>query len=188
VEKAIREILEKIGEDPDRPELLQTPRRVGESLLELTKGSRESLDEICAGSIFDEPSQAMVLVRDVSFYSLCEHHMLPFFGRAHIAYIPDGKIIGLSKLARIVEHFSRRLQVQERMTQQIAETLHGLVKPEGLGVLIEATHLCMVMRGVQKKEGSVAVTSALRGSFLRDERTRLEFLALVGRGFKIPTP
>lgn len=187
VEKAIREILLKIGEDPDRPELLETPRRVSESLLELTRGSRESLDDICAGAIFDEPSQAMVLVRDVSFYSVCEHHMLPFFGKAHIAYIPNGKIIGLSKLARIVEHFSRRLQVQERMTQQIAETLHGLIRPEGLGVLIEASHLCMVMRGVQK-EGSVAVTSALRGSFLKDERTRLEFLALVGRGFKIPSP
>ena len=187
MEKAIREILEKIGENPERPELIHTPKRVTESILELTRGSRESLDEICSGAIFDETSQAMVLVRDVSFYSLCEHHMLPFFGKAHIAYIPDGKIIGLSKLARIVEHFARRLQVQERMTQQIAETLQGLIRPEGLGVLIEASHLCMVMRGVQK-EGSVAVTSALRGSFLRDERMRLEFLALVGRGFKIPSP
>jgi GTP cyclohydrolase IA len=187
VEEAIREILKKIGEDPERAELKETPRRVSESLLELTRGARENIDEICKGAIFDDPSQAMVLVRDISFFSLCEHHLLPFFGRAHIAYIPNGKIIGLSKLARIVEHFSRRLQVQERMTQQVAETLHSLIKPYGLGVLIEATHLCMVMRGVQK-EGSVAVTSALRGSFLKDERTRLEFLALVGRGFKIPSP
>jgi GTP cyclohydrolase IA len=187
VEESIKEILKKIGENPERPELKETPRRVSESLLELTKGARENIDEICKGAIFDDPSQAMVLVRDISFFSLCEHHLLPFFGKAHIAYIPNGKIIGLSKLARIVEHFSRRLQVQERMTQQVAETLHGLIKPFGLGVLIEATHLCMVMRGVQK-EGSVAVTSALRGSFLKDERTRLEFLALVGRGFKIPSP
>jgi len=129
----------------------------------------------------------MVLVRDISFYSLCEHHLLPFFGKAHIAYIPDGKIIGLSKLPRIVEHFSRKLQVQERMTEEIAETISSLIKPYGMGVLIEAMHLCMVMRGVQK-ENSIAVTSSLRGSFLRDERTRLEFLALIGRGFKIPTP
>lgn len=185
MEDAIREILAKIGEDTGRVELRETPSRVSESLMELTRGTRENLEEICSGAIFDEPSQSMVLVRDISFYSLCEHHMLPFFGKAHIAYIPNGRIIGLSKLPRIVEHFSRRLQVQERMTQQIAETLHGLIRPEGLGVLIEATHLCMVMRGVQK-ENSVAVTSALRGSFLKDERTRLEFLALVGRGFKIP--
>lgn len=182
---AIREILKKIGENPEKPELKETPARVSESLMDLTRGAREDIGDICAGAIFDEPSQAMVLVRDISFYSLCEHHMLPFFGKAHIAYIPNGRIIGLSKLPRIVEHFSRRLQVQERMTQQVAETLQGLIRPEGLGVLIEATHLCMVMRGVQK-EGSVAVTSALRGSFLKDERTRLEFLALVGRGFKIP--
>lgn len=187
MEEAIKEILRQIGENPERPELLETPRRVKESFLELTKGSRENVQDLCKGAIFDDPSQAMVLVRDISFYSLCEHHLLPFFGKAHIAYIPNGKIIGLSKLARIVEHFSRRLQVQERMTQQVAETLQGLIKPFGLGVLIEATHLCMVMRGVQK-EGSVAVTSALRGNFLKDERTRLEFLALVGRGFKAPSP
>ncbi|MFB3851128.1 MAG: GTP cyclohydrolase I FolE [Acidobacteriota bacterium] len=185
MEEHIKALLKFIDDNPEREELKETPRRVKESFLELTKGTRENIDEICKGAIFDEPSQAMVLVRDVSFYSLCEHHILPFFGRAHIAYIPNGKIIGLSKLPRIVEHYARRLQVQERMTQQIAETIQNLIKPCGLGVLIEATHLCMVMRGVQK-EGSVAVTSALRGSFLRDERTRLEFLALIGRGFKIP--
>lgn len=180
MEEHIKEILKFIGEDPEREELKQTPRRVKESYLELTRGMRENIKEICKGAIFDEPSQAMVLIKDISFYSLCEHHLLPFFGKVHIAYIPNGKIIGLSKLPRIVEHYSRRLQVQERMTQQIAETIQGLIKPFGLGVLIEATHLCMVMRGVQK-EGSVAVTSALRGSFLRDERTRFEFLNLIGK-------
>jgi GTP cyclohydrolase I len=183
MEEHIKAILKFLDENPEREELKETPRRVKESLLELTRGTRENINEICKGAIFDEPSQAMVLVRDISFYSLCEHHILPFFGKAHIAYIPNGKIIGLSKIPRIVEHFSRRLQVQERMTQQIAETIQGLIKPFGLGVLIEATHLCMVMRGVQK-EGSVAVTSALRGSFLRDERTRFEFLNLIGKSYK----
>lgn len=180
MEEKIKEILKFIGEDPEREELKQTPRRVKESYLELTRGMRENIEEICRGAIFDEPSQAMVLVKEITFYSLCEHHLLPFFGKVHIAYIPNGKIIGLSKLPRIVEHFSRRLQVQERMTQQIAETIQSLIKPYGLGVLVEATHLCMVMRGVQK-EGSIAVTSALRGSFLRDERTRFEFLSLLGK-------
>lgn len=185
MEEHIKAILKCLDENPNREELKETPRRVKESLLELTRGTKENINDICKGAIFDEPSQAMVLVRDISFYSLCEHHILPFFGKAHIAYIPNGKIIGLSKIPRIVEHFSRRLQVQERMTQQIAETIQTFIKPFGLGVLIEATHLCMVMRGVQK-EGSVAVTSALRGIFLKDERTRLEFLALIGRGFKMP--
>ncbi len=180
MEEKIKEILKFIGEDPEREELKQTPRRVKESYLELTRGMRENIEEICRKAIFDEPSQAMVLVKEITFYSLCEHHLLPFFGKVHIAYIPNGKIIGLSKLPRIVEHFSRRLQVQERMTQQIAETIQSLIKPYGLGVLVEATHLCMVMRGVQK-EGSIAVTSALRGSFLRDERTRFEFLSLLGK-------
>lgn len=185
MEEHIKAMLKFLDENPNREELKETPRRVKESLLELTRGTKENINDICKGAIFDEPSQAMVLVRDISFYSLCEHHILPFFGKAHIAYIPNGKIIGLSKIPRIVEHFSRRLQVQERMTQQIAETIQMLIKPYGLGVLIEATHLCMVMRGVQN-EGSVAVTSALRGNFLKDERTRLEFLALIGRGFKMP--
>lgn len=184
MEKNIIEILKFLGEDPEREELKKTPSRVKESLLELTKGMRENIEEICSKAIFEESSQAMVLVKDISFYSLCEHHLLPFFGKAHIAYIPNGKIIGLSKIPRIVEHFSRRLQVQERMTEQIAETIQKLIKPFGLGVLIEATHLCMVMRGVQK-EGSIAITSSLRGSFLRDERTRFEFFALIGKGFKL---
>jgi GTP cyclohydrolase I len=187
MEEHIKEILKIIGEDFEREGLLETPRRVKESLLDLTKGYRENIHDLCKNAIFEEKSKSMVLVRDISFYSLCEHHLLPFFGKAHIAYIPDGKIIGLSKLPRIVEHFSRKLQVQERMTEEIAETISSLIKPYGMGVLIEAMHLCMVMRGVQK-ENSIAVTSSLRGSFLRDERTRLEFLALIGRGFKIPTP
>lgn len=187
MEEQIKEILKFIGEDPEREELKETPKRVKESFYELTKGYREDIYEMCKGAIFEEKSRSMVLVRDISFFSLCEHHLLPFFGKAHIAYIPNGKIIGLSKIARIVEHFSRKLQVQERMTEEIAETIVTLIKPFGLGVLIEATHLCMVMRGVQK-EDSVAVTSSLRGNFLKDERTRLEFLALIGRGFKIPSP
>jgi GTP cyclohydrolase I len=183
VRDAIRTILSALGEDPDRPELKRTPERVEESLLDLTRGYREPLDEILAGAIFEDPSQAMVLVRDIPFYSLCEHHLLPFFGRAHVAYIPNGRLMGLSKIPRILEHFARRLQVQERLTEQVAQTLTETLHPRGLGVVLEATHLCMVMRGVQK-EGSVATTSALRGNFLADPRARAEFLALAG----VPNP
>ncbi len=180
---AIRTILRAVGEDPQRPELLRTPERVEESFMDLTRGYRESLEEILTGAVFDDPSQAMVLVRDVPFYSLCEHHLLPFFGRAHVAYIPAGQLMGLSKIPRILEHFARRLQVQERLTEQVADTLSAALRPRGLGVVLEATHLCMVMRGVQK-EGSVASTSALRGTFLSDARARAEFLALAG----VPNP
>ncbi len=183
VKDAIRTILRAVGEDPQRPELLRTPERVEESFMDLTRGYRESLDEILTGAVFDDPSQAMVLVRDVPFYSLCEHHLLPFFGRAHVAYIPAGHLMGLSKIPRILEHFARRLQVQERLTEQVADTLSAALRPRGLGVVLEATHLCMVMRGVQK-EGSVASTSALRGTFLSDARARAEFLALAG----VPNP
>lgn len=179
MEDAVRRILIAIGEDPDRPGLERTPARLAETLLDLTRGARESLDEILDRAVFEDPSQALVLVRDMPFYSLCEHHVLPFFGKAHVAYVPDGRLIGLSKIPRILEHFARRLQVQERLTEQVAEALSGALLPRGLGVVIEATHLCMVMRGVEK-EGSVAVTSALRGTFLGDQRTRSEFMALIG--------
>lgn len=177
--EAIRVILAALGENPDRPGLERTPERVAESLMDLTRGSRESLQEILTGATFEDPSRAMVLVRDTPFYSLCEHHLLPFFGRVHVAYVPNGHVIGLSKIPRVIEHFARRLQVQERMTEEVAQTLWTTLKPTGLGVVVEATHLCMVMRGVQK-QGSVAVTSALRGSFLSDPRARTEFLTLAG--------
>lgn len=180
---AVRDILVAIGENPDRPELERTPARVEESLLDLTRGYRESLEDLLQGAVFEDPSQTMVLVRDIPVYSLCEHHILPFFGKAHVAYIPAGRLLGLSKIPRVIEHFARRLQVQERLTEQVADTLNGVLRPRGLGVVLEATHLCMVMRGIQK-EGSVATTSALRGNFLSDPRARAEFLALAG----VPNP
>jgi GTP cyclohydrolase IA len=179
MEEAVRQILIALGEDPDRPGLERTPTRVAESLLDLTRGLREPLSAILDGAAFRDPSQALVLIKDIPFYSLCEHHLLPFFGKAHVAYVPAGRLVGLSKIPRLVEHFARRLQVQERLTEQVADTLNALLKPRGLGVVLEATHLCMVMRGIQK-EGSVATTSALRGSFLSDLRTRTEFMALIG--------
>jgi GTP cyclohydrolase IA len=180
---AVRDILVAIGENPDRPELERTPARVEESLLDLTRGYRESLEDLLHGAVFEDPSQTMVLVRDIPVYSLCEHHILPFFGKAHVAYIPAGRLLGLSKIPRVIEHFARRLQVQERLTEQVADTLNGVLRPRGLGVVLEATHLCMVMRGIQK-EGSVATTSALRGNFLSDPRARAEFLSLAG----VPNP
>lgn len=180
MEEAVRQILLALGEDPRRPGLERTPARVAESLLELTRGAREPLSSILdERSVFEDPSQAMVLVRDIPFYSLCEHHILPFFGKAHVAYVPAGRLMGLSKIPRVVEHFARRLQVQERLTEEIAEALQAALSPRGLAVVLEASHLCMVMRGIQK-EGSVATTSALRGTFLSDLRTRSEFMALAG--------
>ncbi len=180
MEDAVRQILVALGEDPQRPGLERTPARVAESLLELTRGRREPLSSILdERSVFEDPSQAMVLVRDIPFYSLCEHHILPFFGKAHVAYVPAGRLMGLSKIPRVVEHFARRLQVQERLTEEIAEALHSALAPRGLAVVLEATHLCMVMRGIQK-EGSVVTTSALRGTFLSDARTRSEFMTLAG--------
>ena len=179
MDAAVRQILVALGEDPDRPGLERTPERVAESLLELTRGLREPLSDVLDRGVFDDPSQGLVLVKDIAFYSLCEHHLLPFFGKAHVAYVPAGRLMGLSKIPRLVEHFSRRLQVQERLTEQIADTLAGVLRPRGLGVVLEATHMCMVMRGVQK-EGSLATTSALRGTFLSDLRTRTEFMALIG--------
>jgi len=179
VEDAIRTLLEALGEDAGRPGLRKTPERVSRSLRSLTGGYRESLADLLEGAVFEDPSRGMVLVRRIPFYSLCEHHLLPFFGMAHVGYLPQGRIIGLSKISRVVDHFARRLQVQERLGEQVADALEEALNPTALGVVLEATHLCMVMRGV-RKEGSLAVTSTLRGSFLDDPAARAEFLALAG--------
>jgi GTP cyclohydrolase IA len=175
------DILALLGEDPARPGLLKTPCRVAESLRYLTAGYYQNMEEIIGDAIFEESCDEMVLVRDIEIYSLCEHHMLPFYGRCHVAYIPDGKVIGLSKLPRIVDVFARRLQVQERLTNQIADTIEACLKPKGVGVVIEAYHLCMMMRGVQK-QNSKTVTSAMRGGFKRFSKTRTEFLRLIDLG------
>ena len=177
-EESIRDLLSAIGEAPEREGLLDTPQRVRKSLAFLTQGYQQDPYEILGSAMFEEPYDEMVLVKDIEFYSLCEHHLLPFFGRAHIAYIPDGHIVGLSKLPRLVEVFSRRLQVQERLTTQIAETIWELLAPKGVGVVIEADHLCLMMRGVQKQH-SRTVTSCLLGSFKENRDTRAEFLNLV---------
>jgi GTP cyclohydrolase I len=178
MQDTIRRLLAELGEDPDREGLKQTPRRVAQAMRFLTSGYATDLDEIINGALFTVEYNEMVIVRDIDFYSLCEHHMLPFFGKCHVAYIPDGKVIGLSKLPRIVDAFARRLQVQERLTQQVAETIDAKVNPLGVGVVVEATHLCMAMRGVEK-QNSVTVTSAMRGVFHGDARTRSEFLELI---------
>ena len=174
----VRRQLELLGEDPDREGLKRTQQRVATALAWLTRGYEMDVEHVVNGALFDaEGATNMIMVRDIELYSLCEHHMLPFFGRAHIAYIPNGSIVGLSKLPRIVEVFARRLQVQERLTEQIASALHDVLKPMGVGVVIEAYHLCMMMRGVEK-QNSKTITSALRGSFRSDQRTREEFLTL----------
>ncbi len=178
MQDTIRRLLAELGEDPDREGLRQTPRRVAQAMQFLTSGYATNLDDLINGALFTVEYNEMVIVRDIDFYSLCEHHMLPFFGRCHVAYIPDGRVIGLSKLPRIVDAFARRLQVQERLTQQIAETVDAKVSPLGVGVVIEATHLCMAMRGVER-QNSVTVTSAMRGVFHGDARTRSEFLELI---------
>ena len=176
--QAVRTLLIGLGEDPDREGLKDTPKRVVKALQFLTKGYHESLDELLNGAVFTEDANEMVLVRDIDIFSSCEHHILPVIGRAHVAYIPNGKVIGLSKLARICEMYARRLQVQERLTVQIADALQGLLKPQGVAVVLEASHMCMVMRGVQKP-GSWTVTSAMRGVFAEDARTREEFMNLI---------
>ena len=181
--QAVRTLLIGLGENPDREGLIDTPKRVVKALQFLTKGYHESLDELLNGAVFTEDANEMVLVRDIDIFSSCEHHILPIIGRAHVAYIPNGKVIGLSKIARICEMYARRLQVQERLTLQIADALQGLLKPQGVAVVIEATHMCMVMRGVQKP-GSWTVTSAMRGVFSEDARTREEFMNLVRHNTK----
>ena len=174
----IRKMLVALGEDPDRPGLRRTPMRVEAAYRWLTRGYHHSVAEVVGRGIFEESHENMILVRDIELYSLCEHHLLPFFGRAHVAYLPNGRIVGLSKIPRIVEMFARRLQVQERLTDQIADALMEVLHPLGAGVVIEASHLCMMMRGVEK-QNSRTVTSALRGTFRDDPKTRSEFLRLV---------
>jgi GTP cyclohydrolase IA len=176
----IRQLLTELGEDPSREGLLDTPKRVEKSLRFLTSGYAADVDAVLNNALFAVDYNEMVIVKDIDFYSLCEHHLLPFFGRCHVAYIPQGRVVGLSKIPRLVEIFARRLQVQERLTNQIAETLREKIRPLGVAVVMEASHLCMSMRGVEK-QNSVAVTSAMLGVFQHDARTRMEFLDLIKR-------
>jgi GTP cyclohydrolase I len=180
-EELVRRELELLGEDPAREGLLRTPARVARALKWMTQGYGSSAEEVVGKGIFREEHDNMIMVRDIELYSMCEHHMLPFFGKAHVAYIPNGKIVGLSKIPRIVDVYAQRLQVQERLTEQIAEGLCSVLQPAGVGVVIEAYHLCMMMRGVQK-QNSKTITSALRGAFREDPKTRDEFLRLAHNG------
>ncbi|PYV33807.1 MAG: GTP cyclohydrolase I FolE [Acidobacteria bacterium] len=178
LEAAVRELLREVGENPEREGLLKTPTRVAESLRFLTRGYRQDIQRVLNGALYSTPYDEMVIVKDIEIFSLCEHHMLPFFGRCHVAYVPTDKVIGLSKIPRLVDVFARRLQIQERLTTQIAETIMEYIKPQGVGVIIEAKHLCMIMRGVEK-QNSVAVTSAMLGVFRDCDQTRAEFLRLI---------
>ena len=180
VQDIIRQLLAELGEDPSREGLLDTPKRVEKSLKFLTSGYTADVDTVLNNALFTVDYNEMVIVKDIDFYSLCEHHLLPFFGKCHIAYIPKRKVIGLSKIPRLVEVFARRLQIQERMTSQIADTIREKIDPLGVAVVIEATHLCMAMRGVEK-QNSFAITSAMLGGFQNDARTRMEFLELIRR-------
>ncbi len=177
-ENLVREILVRLGEDPAREGLLRTPERVHHAFQFLTKGYQQDPDTMLKNALFTVSYDEMVIVKDVEVFSLCEHHMLPFFGKVHVAYIPNGKVIGLSKIPRLIEIFSRRLQIQERLTTQIAETIQKAIRPQGVGVVIEARHLCMMMRGVEKQHSS-AVTSSMLGCFRDEQETRTEFLSLI---------
>ncbi len=180
IESAVRQILVEIGEDPEREGLLDTPARMHRMYAELTAGYHVDVERLINRAIFEVGYSEMVVVKDIEFHSLCEHHLLPFFGRAHVAYVPNGRVIGLSKIPRIVEMYARRLQVQERMTQQVAELLMDRLQPRGVGVVLEATHLCAAMRGV-RKPGTVMTTAAVLGLFRRNDKTRAEFFAHIGR-------
>ncbi len=180
VERLVRELLVELGEDPDREGLLKTPSRVARSMEFLTSGYRKDIDEVINNAIFTQETNNMVIVRDIELYSLCEHHMLPFYGRCHVGYIPRGKVFGVSKIARLVDLYARRLQIQERLTEQIARSLMEQINAEGVGVIIEARHLCMMMRGVEK-QNSLMTTSSVLGSFHGSDATRAEFLSLIGR-------
>ena len=185
MQELIRQLLAALGEDPSREGLLDTPKRVEKALRFLTSGYTADVDTVLNNALFTVDYNEMVIVKDIDFYSLCEHHLLPFFGRCHVAYIPQGRVIGLSKIPRLVEVFARRLQIQERLTNQIAETLREKVDPLGVAVVVEATHLCMSMRGVEK-QNSFATTSAMLGTFQADARTRMEFLELIRRPTGFP--
>ncbi|MEQ1728335.1 MAG: GTP cyclohydrolase I FolE [Vicinamibacterales bacterium] len=174
----VRNLLKALGEDPDREGLVNTPRRVEKAMTFLTSGYDADIDQVLNNALFTVDYSEMVIVKDIAFYSLCEHHLLPFFGKCHVAYLPSNKVIGLSKIPRIVEVFARRLQVQERLTSQIAETIREKIAPLGVAVVVEATHLCMSMRGVEKQNSS-AITSSMLGTFRSDARTRMEFLELI---------
>jgi len=180
VEKLIHELLLELGEDPKREGLIRTPTRVAKSWEYITKGYTQDVKDVINGAVFHEDARGMVVVRDIEFYSMCEHHLLPFFGVAHIGYIPDKKLLGLSKLPRIVDVFARRLQLQERLTQQIADTLFEILEPKGLGVVLEARHMCMQMRGVEKSQ-SLTTTSAVLGEMHDDAETRAEFLKMISK-------
>ena len=173
----VAEMIRRLGDDPSRPGMLKTPERVAEAMAFLTKGYGESPEVVLNDALFEEAHRNMVLVKDIELYSLCEHHLLPFFGKVHVAYVPNGRIVGLSKVARLVEVFARRFQVQERLTEQIAQALWETTEPQGVAVVVEAYHLCMMMRGVEK-QNSKTITSAMRGVFMEDQRTRDEFLRL----------
>ena len=180
MEELFRKFLEMIGEDPEREGLLKTPKRAADAYKFLTRGYQQDIDSVINGALFESESDEMIIVKDIELYSMCEHHMLPFIGKCHFGYIPDGKIIGLSKVARIVDVFARRLQIQERLTKQIGETIMNATGAKGVGVVIEAQHLCMMMRGVEKQNSSMK-TSFMAGVFRKDQRTRAEFLSLINK-------
>jgi GTP cyclohydrolase I len=180
IEEITKQLLEEIGEDPNREGLIKTPNRVSKAWEFFSKGYKENLDIIINGAIFEEDARDMVIVRDIEFFSLCEHHLIPFFGKAHVGYIPNGKVIGLSKIPRIIDMFSRRLQVQERLTHQIADAINSVLNPKGVSVVMEGRHMCMQMRGVEK-QNSFTSTSAMSGQFKKSAETRSEFLSIINR-------